>query len=124
MRPAYLDNPAANPPDPGRGGRGRGGPVAPGGRGYYLTSEMTPLVAHGLMILATPYRRVTAIDADKGTQVWAYDTPNNDGVATRGVEYWEQGNRVIVATNSGKLIELDAKTGETVKRFGTNGVLD
>ena len=30
MRPAYLDNPAANPVQAGRGGRGRGGPVAPG----------------------------------------------------------------------------------------------
>jgi quinoprotein glucose dehydrogenase len=133
MRPAWLDNPAANPPTLGRGGRGRGGPVAPGGRGYYLTSEMTPLVVHGLMLLATPYRRVTAIDAVTGQQVWAYDTPNNDGVATRGVEYWpgdvaaknsKAGNRVIVATQSGKLIELDLKTGEPVKSFGKDGVLD
>jgi len=135
MRPAYLDNAVAyaQTQGAGRGGRapGRGarggapaGPPQPGGRGYYLTSEMTPLVANGLMILATPYRRVTAIDAVKGTQVWAYDTPNNDGVATRGVEYWAGGNRVIVATNSGKLIALDAKTGEPVKGFGTNGVLE
>jgi len=124
MRPAYLDNPAANPVQAGRGGRGRGGPVAPGGRGYFLSSEMTPLVVHGLMILATPYRRVTAVDAVTGQQVWAYDTPNGDGVATRGVEYWEQGNRIIVATQGGKLIALDAKTGEPVKSFGTNGVLD
>ena len=125
MRPAYLDNAAANPLSAGRGGRGgRGGPIALGGRGYYLTSEMTPLVVHGLMILATPYRRVTAIDAQSGKQVWAYDTPGGDGVATRGVEYCEAGNRVIVATQGGKLIALDAKTGEPVKSFGKDGILE
>lgn len=132
MRPAYLDNPVAYAQTlpagrGGRAGRGRRGPVTPpqpGGRGYYLSSEMTPLVVHGLMILATPYRRVTAIDATTGKQVWAYDTPGGDGVATRGVEYWEGGNRIIVATQSGKLIALDAKTGEPVRGFGTDGVLD
>jgi quinoprotein glucose dehydrogenase len=133
MRPAYLDNPAAyaqymaSSPF-GRGGRGgRAGaatPPQPGGRGYYLSSEMTPLVVHGLMILATPYRRVTAIDATTGKQVWAYDTPGGDGVATRGVEYWEQGNRIIVATQGGKIIALDAKTGEPAKGFGKDGVLE
>src|SRR6185503_14363471 len=136
MRPAYLDNAVAyaqtqpafgrgRGPAAGRGGRGApAGPPQPGGRGYYLTSEMTPLVVNGLMILATPYRRVTAIDATKGTQVWAYHTPNSDGVATRGVEYWAGGNKIVVATQGGKLIELDAKTGEPVKGFGINGVLD
>src|SRR5476649_2859385 len=58
MRPAYLDNAAAYAQSQaagGRGGRGGGGgarggravgnaaPPAPGGRGYFLTSEMTPL---------------------------------------------------------------------------------
>jgi len=85
---------------------------------------MTPLVVNGLMILATPYRRVTAVDATTGKQVWAYDTPNGDGVANRGVEYWAGGNRVIVATTSGKLIELDAESGEPIKGFGSNGVLE
>src|SRR5476649_1270694 len=68
MRPAYLDNAAAYAQSQAagaRGGRavGNAAPPAPGGRGYFLTSEMTPLVVNGLMILATPYRRVTAIDA-------------------------------------------------------------
>jgi quinoprotein glucose dehydrogenase len=118
MRPAYLDTPAANQGQAGPGGGGRRPP------GRFLSSEMTPLVVNGLMILATPYRRVTAVDAETGQQVWAYDTPNNDGVDTRGVEYWAGGNRVLVATQRGKIIALDAKTGEPVKSFGTGGILD
>src|SRR4051812_37306481 len=83
MRPAYLDNPAANPQT---AGRGRGAAAAGrGGRGFppprFLGSQMTPLVAGGLMYLATPYRRVTALDAQSGKQVWAYDLPGNDNPA-------------------------------------------
>ncbi len=38
-------------------------------------AQMTPLVAGGLMFLATPYRRVIALDADSGIQIWAIDLP-------------------------------------------------
>lgn len=128
MRPAYLDNPAIAPPS----GRGRGAAAGRGGRGFtpprFLGSQMTPLVAGGLMFLATPYRRVTALDAESGKQVWAYDLPNNDNPSTRGVEYWPGGNgagpRVIVSTQSGKIIALNARTGELVPGFGINGILE
>jgi len=130
MRPAYLDNPAANP-TAGRGGRG-GAAAGRGGRGFtpprFLGSQMTPLVANGLMFLATPYRRVTALDAETGKQIWAYDLPGNDAPSTRGVEYWPGGQgagpRVIVSTREGKIIALNARTGELVPGFGNNGILD
>src|SRR5690349_17587625 len=61
MRPPSLDIAAANP-QPVSLERGR-----PASR--YIGSEMTPLVANGLMILATPYRRIVALDATAGTQV-------------------------------------------------------
>jgi len=117
MRPASLDVLKA--------------PATPPGRGFnskYSGSEMTPLVVNGLMFLATPYRRVTAIDATKGQQVWAYDLPGNDGVATRGVTYWQGQKgmkaRILVATRNGTVIALDAATGEPVKSFGDNGVMN
>lgn len=118
MRPASLDIPAANRPaaTPERG--------RPGGK--YIGSEMTPLVVNGLMILATPYRRVVALDATSGSQVWAYDFMGADAPATRGVAYWPGGNgekpRIIVATRNGNLVALDAATGELIRKFGTNGI--
>jgi len=81
MRPASLDVAAANPQTDGQE-RGRIG------RGRYIGSEMTPLVVEGLMFLATPYRRITAINATTGRQVWAYDLPGSDAPATRGLAYW------------------------------------
>lgn len=119
MRPASLDVAAANPqiaaPE-----RGRPSSI-------YIGSEMTPLVANGLMFLSTPYRRVVALDASAGTEVWAYDLPGSDAPATRGVAYWSGGHgvkpRIIVSTRSGNLIALDAATGELVKEFGDDGTI-
>lgn len=120
MRPPSLDVTAANRQVPSGPERGR-----PASR--YMGSEMTPLVVNGLMILATPYRRIVALDATAGTQVWAYDLPGSDAPATRGVSYWAGGHgqkpRIIVSTRNGNLIALDAATGEPVKSFGTNGSL-
>jgi len=119
MRPASLDVAAANRP----------APSFPGNRpsSRYIGSEMTPLVANGLMFLATPYRRIVALNATAGTQVWAYDLPGSDAPASRGVAYWPGGQgakpRVIVATRSGNLIALDAATGEPVASFGNNGTI-
>ena len=119
MRPASLDVPAANRQ------------AAPAGFGRpnsrYFGSEMTPLVANGLMFLATPYRRVVAINATSGRQVWAYDLPGTDAPASRGVSYWpgERGakSRIMVSTRNGNVIALDAATGELVRSFGTEGVI-
>ncbi|MFO1246739.1 MAG: PQQ-binding-like beta-propeller repeat protein [Alphaproteobacteria bacterium] len=118
MRPASLDVPAANrqaaSPERGR----------PGGK--FIGSEMTPLVVNGLMILATPYRRVVALDATSGMQVWAYDFMGADAPASRGVTYWpghgREKPRIIVATRGGNLVALDVATGERVRNFGADGI--
>ena len=121
MRPASLDVAAANPQP---GAQDRRGP-----RGSkYTGSQMTPLVANGLMFLATPYRRVTAINATTGQQVWAYDLPGSDAPATRGLAYWpgDKGARarILVACRSGALVALDALTGEPVAGFGDHGTVN
>jgi quinoprotein glucose dehydrogenase len=119
MRPASLDVVAANPQQVSL--------ERPRPASRYIGSEMTPLVANGLMILATPYRRIVALDATAGTQVWAYDLPGSDAPASRGVAYWPGGQgakpRIIVATRNGNLIALDAATGELAPGFGANGTL-
>lgn len=118
MRPASLDVAAANP-------RTDAQQRGPAGRGRYIGSEMTPLVVDGLMFLATPYRRITAVNATTGQQVWAYDLPGSDAPATRGLAYWpgEKGikPRIIASSRSGFLIALDARTGEPVEGFGDKG---
>jgi quinoprotein glucose dehydrogenase len=94
----------------------------------FRESEVTPLVVNGTMYLATPYGRVVALDSQTGAQTWAYNLPNGDSPAMRGVEYWpgDKGTppRIVMTTRSGRLIELDAGTGAPVGSFGTAGILD
>ncbi len=114
---------------------GRTPPVAPDGaapparaRPRYNASQATPLVVDGLMFLSTPYRRVVALDAENGGEVWAYDVAGPGLPSLRGVEYWpgdgEHGPRVLFGTRDGRLIALDAKSGVPARDFASGGVLD
>jgi quinoprotein glucose dehydrogenase len=94
----------------------------------FASSENTPLVVNGLMIVSTPYGRVVALDAETGKQRWAYEVPAGDQPATRGVSYWPGGGKagaeIVFGTRAGLLIALHADTGAPVKTFGKDGVVD
>ncbi len=94
----------------------------------FSASEATPIVANGVMYVATPYRRVVALDAANGTELWSFSLPNNDQPSTRGVAYWPgtkgTGARIVFGTRTGKLFALDATTGKPVASFGVEGAVD
>ena len=91
----------------------------------FAASENTPLVVNGMMVVSTPYGRVVALDAETGKQRWAYEVPNGDQPATRGVSYWPGAKpEIVFGTRGGLLIALQAGSGEPVKGFGKDGVLD
>jgi quinoprotein glucose dehydrogenase len=98
------------------------------GGGQLLSSEMTPIVAGGLMYLSSPYHKIVALDPITGKHVWSYITPGDGVPSLRGLEYWPGDGvhppEVLCGTRDGKLIALFAKTGEPVKSFGTDGVID
>jgi quinoprotein glucose dehydrogenase len=102
------------------------------------TIECTPLVVDGLMYVTTnsPSIRVVALDAATGQEVWQYDpfaTRYNHGQVAggvnRGVAYWSDGKsggarRVLLATADGRLISLEARTGQPDPAFGSGGTVD
>jgi quinoprotein glucose dehydrogenase len=91
----------------------------------FASSENTPLVVQGVMYVSTPYGRVVALDAETGKQRWAYEVPNGDQPATRGVSYWPGAKpEIVFGTRGGFLIALHAESGAPVKAFGKDGVLD
>ncbi|MCW2364174.1 MULTISPECIES: PQQ-dependent dehydrogenase, methanol/ethanol family [Sphingobium] len=82
--------------------------------------EGTPIVVDGVMYTSTAWSKVVAIDAATGKQLWQFD-PENEGskaahaccdVVNRGVAVWK--GRVFVGTIDGRLIAIDAKTGQKV----------
>jgi quinoprotein glucose dehydrogenase len=94
----------------------------------FSASEATPVVVDGVMYLATPYRRVVALDATTGKELWVFPLPANDQPSTRGVAYWPGSNgiapRVVFGGRAGKLYALDAKTGKPAASFGTDGAIN
>jgi quinoprotein glucose dehydrogenase len=98
---------------------------ATSGRGRTPTSTATPIMVGGMLYLPTPYGRVVALNADTGKQVWAYALPTGDQPPFRGVTYWpgnaDHAPRIIFGTIQGRLIALDARTGELVPGFGDKG---
>ena len=82
--------------------------------------EATPLVVDGLMYFTTAWSKVFALNATTGALLWKYDPKVPPewainaccDVVNRGVALWH--DKVFFATLDGRLIALDAKTGQLV----------
>ena len=82
--------------------------------------ESTPIVVDGVMFNTGTWSTVFAHDAVTGEQIWKYDpeVPREWGayaccdVVNRGVAAWK--GKVYVGTLDGRLVALDAGTGEPV----------
>jgi quinohemoprotein ethanol dehydrogenase len=87
--------------------------------------EATPLVHDGVIYVSTGWSHVHALDARTGEQLWHYDAkvPKAHliktccGAVNRGVAMWqgdaETGLQIFFGTLDGRLVALDAKTGES-----------
>lgn len=82
--------------------------------------ESTPLVIDGVMYVTTAWSKVLALDAATGAEIWQFD-PEVPGawavnvccdVVNRGAAAWQ--GKIYVGTLDGRLIALDAATGELV----------
>jgi quinoprotein glucose dehydrogenase len=97
--------------------------------------ESTPLMADGrIYVTAGSRRAVVGLDAETGELLWSHsELEGKRGDAAprklsgRGLAYWTDGGndkRVLYVTPGYQLVALNAVTGETVKSFGVNGVVD
>ncbi|MGI9325226.1 MAG: PQQ-dependent dehydrogenase, methanol/ethanol family [Pseudomonadales bacterium] len=82
--------------------------------------ESTPLMVDGVIYVTSAWSKVFALDAATGTQLWRYDpeVPGKFGLSAccdavnRGAAYYQ--GKVYVGTLDGRLIALDAASGELV----------
>jgi quinoprotein glucose dehydrogenase len=96
--------------------------------------ESTPLVVRGVLYTTGGTNRaVVALDAATGAQKWVHkEDEGARGAASprplsgRGLAYWTDGRdeRILYVTPGYRLIALNAKTGEPIPSFGTNGEVD
>jgi quinoprotein glucose dehydrogenase len=89
------------------------------------------LIVDGVLFTPTATRKVIAIDAATGKEIWQWDpSKEHTGLGSprqRGLVYWtnEKGNeqRLFTAVN-GFLFAIDPKTGETIRSFGDKGSIN
>lgn len=90
-------------------------------------SQATPIVANGVMYLPTPFNRVVALQPETGKELWSYEVKGGQPAA-RGVEYWpgdgDSPATIFFGTTDGRLIGLNAKTGQLVRGFGDEGIVN
>ncbi len=96
--------------------------------------ESTPLMVNGRLFSTAGTRRaVVALDAATGELLWMHS--EHEGaraqaaprqLSGRGLAYWSDGNqeRILYVTPGYRLVALDARTGQPVSGFGSNGIVD
>ncbi|MAQ61756.1 MAG: hypothetical protein CMQ10_06730 [Gammaproteobacteria bacterium] len=107
--------------------------------------QNTPILANGLLVVCSPFNKVSALDPLTGAKVWAYDPqlarvryPNLANC--RALAQWPSAapaaaqvvgqtaamcaNRLFMATNDARLIALDGRTGQVCADFGDEGEID
>ena len=88
-------------------------------------SDFNPLVVRDVVYGRAAGDSFVALDAATGRQIWIHEGVK--GFNTRGVIYWESkdgSDRRLIFSANNFLQELDAKTGQPIASFGTNGRVD
>ena len=94
-----------------------------GDRGEFQSNS---LVIKGVLYTASPTRKVIALNAATGEEIWKFDPeavrPGSAARRQRGLVYWESGDDRRIFTGAGPyLYALNAKTGRLIPSFGDNG---
>lgn len=89
------------------------------------------LIIGGVLYTPTATRKVIALDAATGAELWQWDPANEHtgpgSPRQRGLVYWANesiGEQRLFTGVNGFLFALDPNTGETIRGFGENGSIN
>ena len=89
------------------------------------------LIIDGVLYTPSPSRKVIALDAATGKELWRWDPASErsgkGSSRQRGLVYWQNdtgGERRLFTGVGSFLFALDAKTGEVIRSFGDKGSID
>jgi glucose dehydrogenase len=82
-----------------------------------------------VLYFPTQNQNIVALNPEIGKEIWRYDIQAKAGLReSRGVAYWagdkQTPARILFGTGDGRLIAVDAKTGQAATGFGDKGSVD
>lgn len=91
--------------------------------------QCNPLIVEGVLYGTSPDLQAFALDAATGKELWRFNPASIPGLGKagvcRGLVYWADGNdRRILYANDRWLHALDARTGQHIPSFATDGSKD
>ena len=85
----------------------------------------SPVIGDNLMYVLARNQALVALDATTGQEVWVHE--NLQGIAPRGINYWESRDRTdrrLIYQRNHQLEALDALTGKPILTFGKDGAVN
>jgi quinoprotein glucose dehydrogenase len=87
--------------------------------------QHTPPMVGGKLFMQTAPGNVAALDPVTGKVIWAQDSPERGGCASRSLAYGDDGaDSRIVVLHGQLLLALNARTGVPIVDFGASGQVD
>jgi quinoprotein glucose dehydrogenase len=91
----------------------------------YATTGFNPIVIDDIIYVLGRNNALIALDATTGKEIWIHERLN--GMTSRGINYWQSGDskdRRLIFSINGYMQAIDAKSGESIRTFGDNGIVD
>ncbi|MAK62049.1 MAG: pyrroloquinoline quinone-dependent dehydrogenase [Ponticaulis sp.] len=94
-----------------------------------INMKSTPIFVDGLLYTPAGVNQVYALNPATGETIWEFNPDpqvikgRHETISSRGVAYWTDGTekRLFHNTRDGRLLSIDAITGEADTSFGENG---
>src|SRR6187200_184968 len=96
----------------------------------YPTSDtisyvFNPVVVDNVIYVLARNNSLVALDATTGREIWIHE--NLQGIAPRGINYWEskdRSDRRLLFQMNSYLQAIDARTGKSITAFGKDGAVN
>jgi len=84
-----------------------------------------PVIVDNVMYVLARSSSLVALDAATGKEIWVHE--NLQGIAPRGINYWEskdRNDRRLLFQRNNYLEAIDARTGKSILAFGKDGAVN
>ena len=84
-----------------------------------------PIIVDRVMYVLARNNSLVALDATTGKEIWIHE--GLQGIAPRGINYWESSDRSdrrLLFQQNSYLQAIDARTGQSILTFGTDGAVN